>query len=147
MSETLKVTDFEVSLLIIERNACQFKIEQIDELLNRIGEAKGIPDAGKQAPAVPEAKNDPAAVQEITFTTLKFDPQKGAKLGDYDVAFKESNLADKFRYAFSVLKHSNATIQNRYHGQGYEYSYWVYGEDRIYRQKLKSKAKLYGENL
>ena len=140
MSNTPKVTDFEVSLLKIERGACQFKIEQIDELLNKIGEAKGLADAGKQAPAAPEAKNDPVAVQEITFTTLKFEPQKGAQLGDYYVAFKENNLDDKFRYAFNILRNSNATIQNRYHRQDYEYSFWIYGENKIYQQKLKPKA-------
>ncbi len=83
---------------------------------------------------------EPAAVQEITFATLKFDPQKGAHLGDYEVAYKANNIADKWTHAFNVLKSSNATIQNRYHGQGYQYSYWIYGENKIYRQKLTPKT-------
>ena len=136
MSEALKVTDFEISRLILERDACQYKKERIDELLNKISEAKGMSDATRQTPAT-EAKNEPVAVQEITFTTLKFEPQKGTQLGDYEIAFKRGNIDDKFRYAFNILRNSNATIKSRYRGQGYQYSYWLYGEDRIYRQKIK----------
>ena len=136
MSEALKVSDFEISLLIIERDACQYKKERIDEFLNKIGEAKGMSDATRQTPAT-EAKKEPVAVQEITFTTLKFEPQKGTQLGDYEIAFKRGNIDDKFRYAFNILRNSNATIKSRYRRQGYQYSYWLYGEDRIYRQKIK----------
>lgn len=78
-----------------------------------------------------------AAVTETTFTTLKFDPAKGEKLGDYEIAYKASNIADKFDYAYNVLRASNATIKDRYHSSGYEFSYWIYGENKIYRQKLK----------
>lgn len=129
-----KLSDFEVSMLIIERDACQFKAQQIDELLNKYGEAKGFSDAAK-----PEAKPQPAAVQELTFSTLKFEVQKGAQLGEYEIAYKTGNLEDKWRQAFNILHSSNATIKGRYHGEGYEYSYWLYGQDKIYRQKLKPK--------
>lgn len=125
--------DFEISILLIKRNSLQFEIEQIDELLNKIGAAAGLAAASQKAPA--KAKTE--AVQEVTFTILKFEPQKGAKLGDYDVAFKENNLDDKFRYAFNILRVSNATIKDRYHGEGYQYSFWIYGENKIYRQRLK----------
>jgi hypothetical protein len=94
-------------------------------------------------PEKPAAGSNPtqeSAVQELTFTTLKFDAQKGAKIGDYEVAYQASNLADKWSSAFNVLQKSNATIQNRYLGPGYEYSYWLYGENKIYRQKLKPKS-------
>jgi hypothetical protein len=131
MSETLKVTDFEVSLLIIERNACHFKMEQYDELLNKIGEAKGLADAEKQAPAAP------ATVQETTFTILKFEKQTGAKIGEYEVAYKDSNIEDKWTHAYNVLRNSNATIKDRYHAEGYEFSYWLYQADKIYRKKLE----------
>jgi hypothetical protein len=79
------------------------------------------------------------AVQEITFTTLKFDPMKGEKLGDYEIAYKTNNIADKFESAYNVLRASNATIKDRYHGNGYQFSYWIYGEGKIYRQKLRAK--------
>ena len=87
--------------------------------------------------APPEAKEEKPAVVEATFSILKFEPQKGAKLGDYEVAYKPNNLPDKWSGAFNVLNASNATIQNRYHGQGYQFSYWLYGQDKIYRQKRK----------
>jgi len=81
----------------------------------------------KEVPAVPEQ----------TFTILKFDSQKGEKLGDFEVAYKASNLPEKFSHAYGILRATNATIKERYHGPSYEYSYWLYGEDKIYRQKLK----------
>lgn len=88
-----------------------------------IVEAKGV----KQAPAV----------KEETFTILKFDSQKGEKLGEFEVAYKASNIPDKFSPAYGILRASNATIKNRYHGPDYKFSYWLYGQEKIYRQKLK----------
>lgn len=78
-----------------------------------------------------------AAVQEETFTILKFETQQGAKIGEYEVAYNANNIEDKWSHAYNVLRNSNATIQSRYHGQGYQFSYWLYGEGKIYRQKLK----------
>lgn len=78
-----------------------------------------------------------AAVKEETFTCLKFDKQQGTRLGEFEVAGKASNLVDKFSHAYGVLRANNATIQSRYHGPSYAYSYWLYGEDKIYRQKMK----------
>jgi hypothetical protein len=37
-----KLTDYEILILIIERNACNYKAEQITELLNKIGESKEL---------------------------------------------------------------------------------------------------------
>jgi hypothetical protein len=127
------LSDFEVSMLLIERDVCQYKKERIDELISKIGEAKGFTNAEK------EAKKEPAAVKEETFAILKFEPQTGAKIGEYEVAYKANNLEDKWTHAHNVLRNSNATIQNRYHGEGYEFAYWLYGEGKIYRQKLKPK--------
>jgi hypothetical protein len=78
-----------------------------------------------------------AAVSEETFHTLKFEAQKGAKIGDYEVAYKPNNIEEKFQHAHNVLKNSNATIANRYYGEGYQFSYWLYGQGKIYRQKLQ----------
>jgi len=132
-SDKLRLSDFEVSLLIIERDACQYKKERIDELLNKIGEAKGFVDAEK-------AKKEPAAVKEETFSILKFEAQQGAKIGEFEVAYKANNLEDKWTHAHNVLRNSNATIKDRYHAEGYEFSYWLYGENKIYRQKLTPKT-------
>ncbi|MGB9841553.1 MAG: hypothetical protein ACPLKZ_02385 [Candidatus Bathyarchaeales archaeon] len=91
-------------------------------------------------PEVKEAKKATATVQEATFTILKFEPQQGAKLGEFEVAYKQNNLPDKWQNAYNILRNSNATIQNRYHGEEYQYSYWLYAADKIYRQKLKPKT-------
>ena len=92
--------------------------------------------------APPEAleNHDIAVVQEATFTILKFEPQQGVKLGTFDIAFKADNLEDKWNSAYRILRNSNATIKNRYHGYNYQFSYWLFGEDKIYRQKLKPKT-------
>ena len=37
-----KLTDYEISMLIIERNTCNYKAEQITDLLNKVGESKGL---------------------------------------------------------------------------------------------------------
>jgi hypothetical protein len=81
------------------------------------------------------------AVQEVNFDILKFDVQQSAKLGTYEIAYKQSNPADKWSSVYNILKGGNTTIQDRYHCEGYQYSYWLYGEDKIYRQKLKPKTQ------
>jgi hypothetical protein len=88
-----------------------------------------------------ETQQPAAAVQELTFKTLKFGAQRGARLGEYEIAHKASNLPDKWSSAYNILRSSNATIRERYQGVDYEYSYWLYGEDKIYRQKLKPKTQ------
>lgn len=76
-----------------------------------------------------------AAVKEATFDILKFEKHQGAKIGEFEVAYKANNLPDKWDSAFSVLRQNNATIKSRYHGEGYAFAYWLYAADTIYRQK------------
>jgi len=76
-------------------------------------------------------------VREETFYILKWEAQKGSKIGDFEVATKANNPEDKWAHAHNILKASNATISNRYHGPNYVYAYWLYQEDKIYRQILK----------
>jgi hypothetical protein len=89
---------------------------------------------GKTSEAAQEA-----AVREETFS-LNFEPQQGTRIGPFDVAHKACNSSEKWTIAYNILKQSNASINARYHGQGYVYAYWLFGQDRIYRQKLKPKA-------
>jgi hypothetical protein len=103
----------------------------------RILELHGLMQDGEP---VKVAKKEPAAtVSEEPFTCLKFEDQRGAKLGEYAVAYRQSNLLDKWNTAFNILRQSNATIKDRYYGSGYHFSFWLYGENKIYRQKLKRK--------
>ena len=104
------------------------------EALNEYIETLAPPGVKENKPAAP------ATVQETTFTILKFERQTGAKIGEYEVAYAPNNIPDKFRQAYNILRNSNATIKDRYHGEGYEFSYWLYRADKIYRQKLEPKA-------
>jgi hypothetical protein len=92
------------------------------------------------APPETKDKKQITTVQEVTFTTLRYETQQGAKLGEYEIAHKQNNLQDKWQSAYNILRNSNATIKERYHGEGYQFSYWLYGEEKIYRQKLKPKT-------
>jgi len=77
-------------------------------------------------------------VKEETFTVLKFEPSKGERLGEFEVAHKNNNLLDTWVHAYNILRQNNAVINSRYQGPNYQFSYWLYGEDRIYRQKRKT---------
>ena len=119
--------------------------KQVEFLVKLRDASQMIADAANEyieAFAPPEVKTEKtiAAVVEITFTTLKFEPQQGSKLGVFEVAYKQNNLQDKWQSAYNILRNSNATIKDRYHGETYQFSYWLYGEDKIYRQKLKPKT-------
>lgn len=79
-----------------------------------------------------------AAVKEDTFNILTFSKQTGAKIGEFEVALEKNNLPDKWSAAYNILRKNNATINTRYHGDGYIHAYWLYGQGKIYRQKRKT---------
>jgi len=103
------------------RNAFQGATEAIDAYINFLSK-----------PMEPTS-----FAKEETFTILKFEPAKGERLGEFEVAQKNSNLPDKWSHAYNILRQNNAVINSRYSGPSYQFSYWLYGEDRIYRQKRK----------
>jgi len=92
--------------------------------------------------APPEVREDQgtAPVQETMFNILKFEPQQGARLGEFEIAHEAANLEDKWRPAYKILRNNNATIKDRHKGDAYTYSYWLYGENKIYRQKIKQQV-------
>ena len=92
------------------------------------------------APVGIKEKTSVSAVSEITFSILKFEPQQGAKIGEYEVAYAPNNIPEKFNQAYNILRNSNATIKDRYYGRDYQSAYWLYNEGKIYRQKLKPKS-------
>mgnify|MGYP001321366093 CR=1 FL=1 len=117
--------------------------KQVDFLIKLRDSSQQISDAANQlinSLAPPEVKAELAAVEQSTFSILKFEPQQGAKLGEFEIAKKENNQEDKWQLAHNILSSSNATIKDRYHGQDYQYSYWLYSQGTIYRQKLKPKT-------
>lgn len=82
----------------------------------------------------PAAKGDPI---EEAFSLLKWETCKGSRLGDFEVAYRAQNVQDPWQHAYSILRANNATINSRYSGPDYQFSYWLYDEDRIFRQKRK----------
>jgi hypothetical protein len=87
-----------------------------------------------------ESKPKPLISEALTFSeALKWVDEKGSKLGDYQVAYKNQNMPDRWLHAWNVLKANNSVIGNPFHEEGYEYCYWIYPEkytDRIFRKKL-----------
>jgi len=84
-----------------------------------------------------------AVLPEETFNILKWENEKGSRLGDYQVAYKQQNIPEKWQHCFNILKANDSLIANRFHEQGYQHAYWIYPEkypDRIFRKKL-SEAK------
>lgn len=84
----------------------------------------------------PKDEKQQSTVNEAVFSVLTFEPQTGFKLGNFEIAFKNNN-SDKWTSAYELLNKANASIKDRYHGQNYVFSYWIFGEGKIYRQKLK----------
>ena len=115
----------QIESLIKLRDAFTMASDALNEYIDTLA-----PKEAKEKPTVPEEK----------VSSLKFEPQEGTKLGSYEVAYKTNNPTDKWTEAFNILRSSNATIQERYHSKSYQFSYWLYGEGKIYRQKLKEKV-------
>ena len=81
-------------------------------------------------------------IPEDTFTGLKYEDGKGAKIGDFQTAFLNGNMPDKFNHAFNVLKSNNAVIRSPFHMEGYSFRYWLFPDkyvDRIFRKKLEGE--------
>jgi len=82
-----------------------------------------------------EIKEQVPSVSEANFD-LNFTEYAGQKLGNFEVAEKNGNIPEKWTRGFNILKQANATISSRYHGENYDFTYWLYNR-KIYRQKLK----------
>jgi hypothetical protein len=91
----------------------------------------------KMAPVEAREKKPIVTVDESTFSVLRFEPQTGQKIGSYDVAYEPQNIAENWTRVMNILKANNAVIEKRYHGPDYKFSYWLFGEHKIYRQLLK----------
>jgi len=114
-------------------NAHRAAREVYDAEINRVGAKLGLQEAEKKE----SPKQSVASVPEVAFTILKFEDVKSERLTDLQTALKSNNLPDRWSTAYNILRQNNALIQSRYHGASYQFSYWLYGEDRIFRQPLK----------
>lgn len=94
----------------------------------------------KMAPPETEPK---VTVKEETFTNLLgWEKSQGTRLGEFEfTSRKANNNSDSFNHAYNILKANNAAINNRLHGEGFQFGYWLYEQkpDVIYRQILKTK--------
>lgn len=126
-----KITDFELSLLIAERDTAHFHYERLDQIITEVGQSLGMAEAEKQ-------KTQSSEIDEALFSCLNFEAQTGQKLGNYEIADKSKNNLTEWQKAFDILKKLNATIKDRAKGQNF--SYWLYGDfERIYRKKRREK--------
>ena len=117
--------------------------KQVEFILNLMDACKVITEIANEfleVSAAQEKKQLVSDALESAFSVLHFESQQGIKLGEYEVSNKASNALDKWSFAYNILRTYNATIKNRFHGESYQYGYWLYVEDKIYRQKLKPKG-------
>jgi len=80
-----------------------------------------------------------ATIPEGRFSVLKWEDEKGSRLGDYQVAYQSHNLPDNWNHAYNILKANNSLIAFPLKEEGYEFRYWIYPQkysDRIFRKKL-----------
>ena len=78
---------------------------------------------------------------EEEFIILKFEKYQTSQLGSFEIAFKANNLEENWNSAYDILTTANATIKDRYHGENYRYSFWLFGDGKIFRQKLGKKGE------
>lgn len=88
----------------------------------------------------PKAKAK-ATLPEDMFHILKWQDEKGSRLGCYQVADKKHNILDKWQHCFNILRQNNSLIADPFLEEGYQYRYWIYEKypDRIFRKKLNEK--------
>lgn len=124
-----KISDFELSILLAERDIAHFRYERLDQIISEIGQVLGMAESEK--PQRPE-------IDEKVFSSLKFEAQQGQKLGQYEIADKIKNNPEDWQKAYDILKKAGATIKDRVKGQNF--TFWLYGDfERIYRQKRREK--------
>jgi len=83
-------------------------------------------------------KHAPGGLNEVAFSLLKWEANRGSKLGEFECAFKASNMPDKWNHVFNILRANNATIKNHFAPEGFAYHYWLYldkYQDRIFRKR------------
>lgn len=90
------------------------------QLKRYIGETQGVP------------------MREEPLLSLKWEKREGTKLKEFEITTKALNSgSEDFEKCFNILKRNNASINQRFHDKGWQYGYWLYGENAIYRQTLK----------
>ncbi len=77
-----KISDFEIAMIYAEINCCYHRIEQLSEIINKVGEAKGYSDTAKTAPT----KKDYSQLQDTDLTKLPWKSYKTKQAADPEEA-------------------------------------------------------------
>jgi hypothetical protein len=102
-----KLSDFEIAMLLIERDCAAFRVERIDELLNDIGAAKGFEDAAKKDSAA--AKCELPGSEDLRSLPWKtYHTKEAAK--ENDAAWIMSNTKGA-EVLLSLLKTKGAKVR------------------------------------
>ena len=96
-----KLSDFEILVLVTRRNVCQYEVEQTDEILNKIGEAKGLSDAGKTPTPT---KNEPSQLPGTDFDKFPWKSYKTKQVAGPDEAAWIFSNAEGAEALLSTLK-------------------------------------------
>jgi hypothetical protein len=99
MYDTLNINDYEIAMLTIERDSCYLKAQQIDELLNKIGQAKGFADAEEKAQKQTPEKNP----SDLPGTDISKLPWKSYKT-------KQNATPEEAAWIFSNTKEAEALL-------------------------------------
>ena len=70
-----KISDFEISVVLAERDIAQYRVERLDQILGAIGQAKGFEDSANQK-KVTERKSKQQTEASKEEKKLDFDPEK-----------------------------------------------------------------------
>lgn len=107
----------------VEKQTQETMIEFINDLEGACAKARSFFSERKGLGAIPET----------TFNLLTWQPKKGAKLSDFEIATKDTNDPEKYGHALAILKQNHAVIEERFYEPQYQHTYWTY-QDTIYRQ-------------
>ncbi len=99
-NDLTKLTDYEVSLLILERDVAQCRVERIEKILNKVCEAQGFIESQKPQPQDEQPKTwDP--------NKIKWTKQEGSR-GPYEKS-GDVNSSD-FKALLKDLAHNNGKL-------------------------------------
>jgi len=77
-----KISDFEIAMIYAEINCCYHRIEQLSEIINKVGEVKGYSDTAKTT----ATKNYSSQLQESDLIKLPWKSYKTKQAADPEEA-------------------------------------------------------------
>jgi hypothetical protein len=119
-----KISDFEISVLVIERDVAQYRVERLDELLNKIGEKKGyINSAKKESSSQPD---HPEVYERLNWEN------RDNEHGPFQMLRKDNcNDTQLFNHLDAMLK------QNKNNVSIGDWHYWAGDPGYIFRRRKK----------